>query len=121
MENSNRISEIKALYKIVKLAVQKGFEFQNKRSENDYLGEIPTPSLLQTWLRENHKIIVQVRISLPDKYVVDVINNYNITHIGMGNMICFTNLKTYHNDFKGFKYNEALKYGIEKGLELVKK
>ncbi len=76
---------------------------------------------IQTELRKKN-IIVQPRISSPTKYVVDVINDCTVTHIAMGNMPYFTNLKTYYNDFNGFdSYEIALDYGIKQALKIKKK
>ncbi len=81
----------------------------------------PTQTLAQKWLRETHRIVVEVRISAHAKYIVDVINDYSITHIGMGNMSYFTNIIHLTNDFKGYEtYEEALEIGIGQGLQLIK-
>jgi len=49
-------------FEVAQLAKEKGFNFPNKASQNDYLGEYPTQSLLQKWLREVHQIYVDIDI-----------------------------------------------------------
>lgn len=64
---------IKVKSKTAKLAQKKGFEFQNKASENDYQGEYPTQSELQKWLRDVHKIFVEPTLqTYPSNHIVRI-------------------------------------------------
>ena len=85
------------------------FPFQNKRSENDYLGETPTLSLVQKWLREKHNIVVEapcIRFSSKRKFAFQ----YAIT---------FNDYNSYEQmgDFE--TYEEALEEGLLESLKLI--
>lgn len=88
-------------FKTAILAKEKGFEFNNKRSQNDYQGEYPTQSLLQKWLREEYKINVYCMPCLYDEN------------------LWFHNIASRFKVFVG-TYEEALEDGLYQTLKLIK-
>jgi len=73
---------------------------------------IPTQSELQTWLRENHNININIRHkTFNQTYGYDITGNYHEGERGV--------LKSY--DFKGFEeYEQALEDGLLEALRLIK-
>ena len=117
--------------KTANLAREKGFDLlegctcggfpecicQTVRTKNYYY--IPTQSLLQKWIREEHKY----HISITYREVKG-------TRIGGINSVCFE-IKVYHlrggDAYKQFKiaaysdeYEVALEYGLQETLKLIK-
>jgi hypothetical protein len=103
----NSLTETKILFPTANLAKEKGFQFQNPRSENDYLGELSTQSLLQKWLREVHDIHVYI---IPIETILIDTRDFQ-TRILTGQSLFLG--KTYKS------YEEALEFGLTEALQLI--
>jgi len=107
-------------FETAKLAKEKGFDVQypNGRYFNGRLitGEnimgiaAPTQSLLQKWLRDEHKIDIGVNIDINNLYEVSVLYKDDCNYYGDMQM-----------DDQGFKtYEEGLELGLQEALKLIK-
>jgi hypothetical protein len=96
-------------FSTAKLAKEKGFDLQSNSFNYVYA---PTQSLIQKWLREVHKINIEVTW-MSDKWFVD---NYDLSTPMPNKSIC----KTLFNERNGFNtYEKALEKGLEKALKLI--
>ena len=98
------------------LLIHSHFPFQNKRSENDYLGETPTQSLVQKWLREQHniRIFIENKTSGEFGFIIYTVNPDKTEVIGkpwIRNSFFILSFKTYE---------EALEEGLLQALKLIK-
>tara|TARA_R110000851_G_scaffold36063_1_gene94386 strand:- start:121 stop:546 length:426 start_codon:yes stop_codon:yes gene_type:complete len=78
---------------------------------SDVLCSAPTQSLLQKWLREEHKINVESNY-LPN------IQKYSCLYIPMRGKACISDRK-YVSKLKFDTYEEALEEGLQEALKLI--
>lgn len=119
-------------FETAKLANEKGFEPNIRVKKNSHYNSqtkvldslgisgsmlcdhyyAPTQSLLQKWLREEHRIIVLIRT--PFEQLVKFGYIYNIEELH-GISVNYNTEDNFYNT-----YEEALEFGLKKALELIK-
>lgn len=97
---------------------------KDKHERNDFICVAPTQSLLQRWLRENHRINVESNY-LPNigKYrclykPMDLIPREKLREEGVVSL--FNEMKKYYSNINHDSYEEALEEGLLSGLKLIK-
>lgn len=113
-------------FETAKLAYEKGFYMKYGKKYNEYGGFVttgirgavcttdypaPTQSLLQKWLREEHKIYVDAPIALYTSQEFTYCVGYR-----RGSEVTLEMGKTY--EYR--KYEEALEKGLQEALKLIK-
>ena len=90
-----------------KIAKEKGFDLIARH-------QLPTQSLLQRWLREEHNLHIELETDLYDDMKTVCFRGYAI--------VALVNFKNPHSiSFKVFKtYEEALEAGLYQALLLIK-
>ena len=105
---------------------QSPFRPINYNDKTSWGGYMSAPFYQQVidWLENTHRIIISTdRMASSNKknhWTSKIINNYEITHQGFGNINCYTNTIDVHNDFHGFddKYS-SITVAIEIALEFI--
>lgn len=125
------------IFETAKLAKQKGFiRHKGERSMYGETGnlftavgpgydmqecsEAPTQSLLQRWLREKHKIHLEIRFGGRS-------GDNKFSHFGCKIYKPITGLELYINNpdlthnshIENYKYEEALEFGLQEALKLI--
>jgi len=95
-------------------------EYTKDMGNNHGFGDItltPTQSLLNKWLREVHKIHIEIEYSFKqNKYSVDI---YNSDEKIIDNQLFKISSKI--EDYLKYKsYEDALEFGLQEGLKLIK-
>jgi len=77
----------------------------------------PTQSLLQKWLRDKHKIDVEVHVYTRPHYCVDIINQYSgVEYVNNPNLIVL-----FEEHPRAFiTYEEALEEGLKQAIAKIK-
>jgi len=102
-------------FETAKLAKEKGFDWEwgilYNRLDNYLFIDLPTQSLLQKWLREKHKIFIELGL-------VDSLNDYWVRV----DVSTLSSLETiWRNDPNNHleTYEQALEAGLIEGLKLI--
>lgn len=83
-------------------------------TNNGLLTIAPTQSLLQKWLREEHKIFIEVGLNFNDKLNVAIYDRRHKTVIETIRHKIFLDASNNFNT-----YEEALEVGLQKALKLI--
>ena len=99
-------------FETAKLAKEKGFNIKIYKNTIDYELNPPTQSLLQKWLREVHKIHIEIEIAADEELVNIIPFIYQIS-------IYKQKEGYFPRDFYN-TYEEALEEGLLEALKLIK-
>lgn len=103
------MEEQRILHETARLAREKKFDFPNKSSQNDYQGERPTQSLLQKWLRDEHKIDIMIE---PCTDIDSKEHFYEMT-------LVYDWSEEDSSDGSFYSYEDALEDGLLEALKLI--